>query len=63
MTDIAHPALKEFHHWSVPELLRIWWRRWQEREQLARLTERDLRDLGQSRSTIYAELRKPFWRE
>ena len=63
MTDIAHSTLKEFHSWSVPELLRLWWRRYQEREQLAHLTERDLRDIGLSRNAIYAELRKPFWRD
>jgi uncharacterized protein YjiS (DUF1127 family) len=44
-------------------LLRLWRRRIRERDQLARLSERDLHDLGLSRGAVYAELRKPFWRE
>lgn len=44
-------------------LLRQWRQRSREREQLARLSERDLHDLGLSRGTVYAEVRKPFWRE
>jgi len=42
--------------------LRLWQRRGRERNQLARLSERDLHDIGMSRGTVYAELRKPFWR-
>ena len=42
--------------------LRVWRRRARERNQLARLSERDLHDIGMSRGTVYAELRKPFWR-
>lgn len=43
--------------------LRQWRRRIAEREQLAHLDERSLHDLGLSRAAVYAELRKPFWRE
>ena len=42
--------------------LRLWRRRARERSQLARLSERDLQDIGMSRGTVYAELQKPFWR-
>ena len=42
--------------------LRLWRRRGRERNQLARLSERDLHDIGMSRGTVYAELQKPFWR-
>jgi len=53
--------------WSVVPrlgaLLRQWQRRSRERDQLARLSERDLHDIGLSRGAVYAELRKPFWRE
>ena len=42
--------------------LRLWRRRARERSQLARLSERDLHDIGMSRGTVYAELQKPFWR-
>jgi uncharacterized protein YjiS (DUF1127 family) len=41
--------------------LRLWRRRARERNQLARLSERDLHDIGMSRGTVYAELQKPFW--
>jgi uncharacterized protein YjiS (DUF1127 family) len=43
-------------------VLRLWRRRARERNQLARLSERDLSDIGLSRGTVYAELQKPFWR-
>jgi uncharacterized protein YjiS (DUF1127 family) len=41
----------------------LWYRRAHERQELAHLSERDLHDLGLSRSDIYAELAKPFWRD
>ncbi len=72
MTDIAHHPLTNYQPVTrsrpVPLLarlgatLRLWRKRWREREQLARLGERELRDIGLSRSAIYDELRKPFWR-
>ena len=43
--------------------LRLWRRRARERSQLARLSERDLHDIGMSRGTVSAELQKPFWRD
>ena len=42
--------------------LRLWRRRVQERDALARLTERDLRDMRISPSEVAQEVRKPFWR-
>jgi len=42
--------------------LRQWRRRIEERDELARLDERSLHDIGLSRASVYAELRKPFWR-
>jgi uncharacterized protein YjiS (DUF1127 family) len=45
------------------ETLKLWRRRAHERDQLARMDERSLHDIGLSRSAIYAELQKPFWRE
>ncbi len=62
MADIAYLHMTKFQGFGVLERVRLWRRRWREREQLARLTERDLHDLGLSRTDIYAELRKPFWR-
>jgi uncharacterized protein YjiS (DUF1127 family) len=43
-------------------MLRLWRRRIREREELAAMSERDLRDLRLSRSDVVVELRKPFWR-
>jgi uncharacterized protein YjiS (DUF1127 family) len=43
-------------------LLREWQRRDLERRELARLSERELRDFRMSPSEAYAEMRKPFWR-
>ena len=46
----------------VGETLHLWRQRYRDRLELARLTERDLRDVGVSRSDIAHELEKPFWR-
>ncbi|HEX6841262.1 MAG TPA: DUF1127 domain-containing protein, partial [Stellaceae bacterium] len=40
----------------VAAQLGLWRRRARERTQLARLSERDLHDIGMSRGTVYAEL-------
>jgi uncharacterized protein YjiS (DUF1127 family) len=44
------------------ETLHVWQQRYQERQELARWTERDLHDVGLSRSAIANEVDKPFWR-
>ena len=44
------------------ETFRLWRQRARERDELARMDERTLHDIGLSRSAIYAELQKPFWR-
>jgi uncharacterized protein YjiS (DUF1127 family) len=66
MADIAHHGLKNYQApATLHELLAtlsLWRRRARERRQLAHLSERDLRDIGVSPATLYAELRKPFWR-
>jgi uncharacterized protein YjiS (DUF1127 family) len=67
MAYVTHHPVTNSQLWSVVArlgaLLRLWRRRIRERDQLARLSERDLHDLGLSRGAVYAELRKPFWRE
>ena len=55
------------HHvpgiWTqIGETLHIWRQRYQERQELARWTERDLHDVGLSWSDIANEVNKPFWR-
>jgi uncharacterized protein YjiS (DUF1127 family) len=66
VADIAHHTLTSFHARAFfPQILatlRLWRQRVREREQLARLCTRDLRDLGLSRTDIMDEIRKPFWR-
>ncbi|HZS81712.1 MAG TPA: DUF1127 domain-containing protein [Stellaceae bacterium] len=47
---------------GLVELFSLWRRRIRERQELARLGERDLHDLGLSRSDVYGEIGKPFWR-
>ena len=42
--------------------LRTWRRRALERSALARLDERELRDIGINRIEALAEIRKPLWR-
>ncbi len=67
MVDMTHHPLTNSHseQAALPRLLAIlatWGRRIREREQLARLGERELRDIGLSRTAIYDEISKPFWR-
>ena len=66
MAYITHHPLTNYQPWSaltrLGALLQKWRRRIDERDQLAKLGERDLHDLGLSRGAVYAELRKPFWR-
>jgi len=48
---------------SVVGVLRRWRQREWERAVLAALDERSLRDIGISRTEVWAEVSKPFWRE
>jgi uncharacterized protein YjiS (DUF1127 family) len=48
---------------AVVALLRAWRQRDQERRELARLTDRELRDIRVSRSEAIDEASKPFWRD
>lgn len=43
-------------------MLRLWQGRIREREELAAMSERDLRDARLSRGDVLAEIHKPFWR-
>jgi uncharacterized protein YjiS (DUF1127 family) len=44
-------------------LIRSWWRRAQERRQLAAMSERDRRDIGLTSLDVWRETNKPFWRD
>ncbi|QIG95648.1 MULTISPECIES: DUF1127 domain-containing protein [unclassified Bradyrhizobium] len=55
------------HHASgllnqVGETLHVWWERYERRRELSQWTERDLHDIGMSRSDVVFETDKPFWR-
>jgi len=45
------------------EVFGLWVQRTRERAELAQCDDRDLQDMGVSRATALAEIRKPFWRE
>jgi uncharacterized protein YjiS (DUF1127 family) len=47
---------------QIGETLRTWRNRREQRLELARWNERDLHDVGLSRSDIAYEAEKPFWR-
>jgi uncharacterized protein YjiS (DUF1127 family) len=47
---------------QIGETLKVWRERRQQRLELARWNERDLHDVGLSRSDIAYEAEKPFWR-
>ncbi len=47
---------------SSSETLHTWRQRYRTRQELAQWTERDLHDVGLSRSDIANETEKPFWR-
>ncbi|MGE5201578.1 MAG: DUF1127 domain-containing protein [Acidobacteriota bacterium] len=44
------------------ETLTVWRARHRGRVLLAQMDAHDLKDLGLSRSDVYAEIEKPFWR-
>jgi uncharacterized protein YjiS (DUF1127 family) len=46
---------------NAVETLRTWQRRARARKELARFGERELHDIGLSRSSIAEEVNKPFW--
>ncbi len=45
------------------EMIGLWLQRMRERAELAQCDDRELLDMGVSRATALAEIRKPFWRE
>ncbi len=67
MTDLAYNLLIYYQGSGIVArlgaMLRLWRARIRERRELAQLDERELHDIGMSRSLIYSEISKPFWRE
>ncbi len=66
MSTCTHEMMTNHHVmgiWgSIGETLHLWRERYRTRQELARWTDRDLHDVGISRSDIAFETEKPFWR-
>jgi uncharacterized protein YjiS (DUF1127 family) len=58
---IGHASLGR-EHTGLLALIGEWRRRLRERNELAQMCERSLRDIGLSRYDAFAEAKKPFWR-
>jgi uncharacterized protein YjiS (DUF1127 family) len=66
MSIYSHQMMTN-HHGSgflsrLNETLHVWRERGRQRRELAKWTERDLHDIGLSRSDVVRETEKPFWR-
>ena len=66
MSNYTHQPMINHHgsgFWSqVEETIHTWRERIRSRQELAHWSERDLHDVGISRSDIMHETEKPFWR-
>jgi uncharacterized protein YjiS (DUF1127 family) len=66
MSTLTHETMTNHHDQGVlaqvGETLHTWRQRYRTRQELAQWTERDLHDVGLSRSDIIYEAEKPFWR-
>lgn len=58
-------ARRKRQSWSARarELLRLWRQRLQQRAELARLSECDLRDFGWTEADVWRETEKWFWQD
>jgi uncharacterized protein YjiS (DUF1127 family) len=66
MSSCTHETMTNNHDSGLfaqlSETLHTWRERVRQRRELAQWTERDLHDVGLSRSDIVHEAEKPFWR-
>ena len=66
MSTYTHESMTNSHVPSVlsrlGETFHLWRSRYQARRELAQWAERDLHDVGLSRSDVLFEAGKPFWR-
>ncbi len=66
MSIYSHQPMINHHgsgFWAqVEETIHTWRERARSRQELAHWSERDLHDVGISRSDIIRETEKPFWR-
>jgi uncharacterized protein YjiS (DUF1127 family) len=47
---------------AITETIHTWRERFQQRRELSHWSERDMHDIGLSRTEVMAEAEKPFWR-
>lgn len=47
---------------TIGAVLKSWHFRWQSRQRLASMTDRELDDIGLDRHVVNLEVAKPFWR-
>ena len=66
MTDISLTPARKFLLADLLETVRPLYRRWRDRArqraELARMSDREFRDMGISRAQVWREVSKPFWR-
>jgi len=66
MSTLTHESMTNHHVAGVlgqlSEVLHTWRKRYRTRQELAQWTDRDLHDVGLSKSDIISETEKPFWR-
>jgi uncharacterized protein YjiS (DUF1127 family) len=63
LSKIATPTYR-LRGWSKLEaLLGEWWHRILSRYELESLSERDLADMGMTRTDAFNEVQKPFWQK
>lgn len=57
---VSHPTLTLA---AIVKFVMAAQHRWQQRNRLADMDDRTLRDMGISRADVYRERQKPFWRD
>ncbi|MBI5263467.1 MAG: DUF1127 domain-containing protein [Bradyrhizobium sp.] len=66
MSILAHQTMTNHHApgllSQLAETIHLWRERYRTRRELAQWTDRDLQDIGVSRSDVAFETEKPFWR-
>ena len=66
MSTCTHESMINHHGQGVlaqlGETLHTWRQRYEARRELSRWSDRDLHDIGVSRSDVIYEADKPFWR-
>ena len=66
MSTFTHESMINHHGRSLfgqlAETLHVWRERYQSRRELSQWSERELHDVGISRSDVAYEAEKPFWR-